>query len=516
MLLRGLHLASVLMPQEGWDEYQHLAVVAVLDERGTFPDYRDPIPESFLKYLQGVPLPDVAVRQLSSIGAQNYRGEIWWEDRFVPASSIQVPAGGEGHGLYQAQQGPLYYGVLLFLIHGFGLEEYSAWGDLGRLLNVILMAGTSVLWFFLFQAICPRRMGYLPLLLCVCVAMNSLYIYNFCRVTNDVLAVFLSTLAMLISVWGFKFMKESRSNRFLLCLGGVLGLLVGLAVLAKTYALVVIPALVLGAAWRFIRQGPGWRRVILFSAPLLLGYLLVAGPWHWDSLTRYQTLTPMQEAIQNQETGRGLFDAVSEVDYLLDRTLIPLFKGYFFAVGGWSVLLDGSLSWLHYRLVQLAWVGLVLALLFGFSRRRIIELWGQHPEIGFCLLFFCAAFFYHGYQSFLAYGITTTSVRYAAMVFPLLLLVYFTGAAALHPALGLLLGFAFVLVWGFTHLHLTYGLVIPHQTGLIELQDSLEVIGSYHSFLEFSSPWIHGGEALLLLGMVVLHLMQRRLKLKPS
>ena len=98
-LVRGVFLLSILPPFEGWDEYQHVAYVAYLVEKGCRPVLGDgnEVPRSLYAGLVQYPHPRLAIEQLERIGAREY-------GIFYNGGPPTARMDGKPIVLYQAQQ----------------------------------------------------------------------------------------------------------------------------------------------------------------------------------------------------------------------------------------------------------------------------------------------------------------------------------------------------------------------------------------------------------------------------
>src|SRR5688572_29773968 len=109
-LARGPLYLSVFPPLEGWDEYQHLAYIAHLDETGTMPvfDENTQVSPALRPLLAAIPQSPSGAEQLRDWGVVSY-AEYWNSPRVAASSDRRPPS----PRLYQAQQPPLAYLVAL-------------------------------------------------------------------------------------------------------------------------------------------------------------------------------------------------------------------------------------------------------------------------------------------------------------------------------------------------------------------------------------------------------------------
>jgi len=505
VLVKCLHLSSMLMPFEGWDEYQHLAVADFLEREGRRPTPHDTVRPEMWSFLTAHPHPDHSARQLGGLGARNYDGKIWSGREWIRPGEASIPR--HPPLLYEAQQGPLYYAFLIGLKRVFGLDSYLAWADAGRVANAFFAAITLVLWFVILRA--AYRTCSPPILaglVCTAVAANSLFIYDHARVANDTLANLLATATLAVYVLAVtRRGRETGAGPF--AIAALLGGMTALTTLTKAFGLALIPVLVIAipvVSWRRTgRPLPGLSRAGVFLA----AYLLVAGPYHHDCLERHGTLTGMQESVMNRSAGKDMTAITGEVPRLLRDVWLKLFVCGQYNVGGWSWEGGtGSFATFHLGLLELCAGLIVVALLFRASRRRWLSVLGTRPELFAFLVVFWIALLYHAVHSTLAYGEPTTNAWYAVLVLPVLVLVLLSGAYALDWRVAAGVGAAFCGVWSCAHYKSVVDKMLTVQTHQSSLAEGLAVLEPHHAFLHFTGPGVIALEyalLALLLGCVV-------------
>jgi hypothetical protein len=505
-LVKGLHLASVLMPFEGWDEYQHLAVADFLDAEGRMPRPSDRVRPAMWPFLRAHPHPDGSARQVEGLGARNYAGKVWsgreWIDPEAATGFDDPPL------LYQAQHGPVYYGFLVGLKHVLGLDSYLAWADAGRVANVIFGALMLVTWFLILSVVYRAEAPpLLAALVCTVVAANSLFTYNHARVANDALGNLLASVTLAVYV-----LAVSRATFFAgatrgLALAAGLGLLTGVTALTKGFGLALIPVFLLAlpaVAWRRERR-PGL--ALGLGAVFLAAYLAAAGWYHANCLAEHGTLTGMQDSVLNTADGRSIVSIADELPGLALRTVGRLFVFGQYNVGGWSFLGGtGSSSKWNRRAIQIGLGLLVLALLWRRSRRTELVALRARPELWLLMGALWAAILHHTFQSRLAFGLPMTNAWYAILVLPVLMLTVLLGAWSLYRPLAIVHAAVFCGVWSIAHYKSVIETMIPHQTGVEGLAEGLARIAPHHAFLHFTGPGVIGLEfalLALLFGVVV-------------
>lgn len=441
-IARGVFLLCVLPPLEGWDEYQHVAYIAYLDENGEPPVLSDEctVPRSMYPALVALPHAGFGIEQLGRIGARDY--EDFWSADLKP----QVRPDAPDIPLYQAQHAPLYYRL--------ALPVYRASGRAGDLLSVIsslrlvnLLLGAVSLAVALAAIGFVVRDGRPRFVIGILVALQPMFLLNSARVANDALGVLLGTLAI---AW---LLLMSKRNILFAAAGG--GLLVGAAILAKSVNIALIPFAL------FVLVRPVWNggRQATLSALGIAGFALAAGLVtfnHFEAnLNRFGMLTPMQEAVSNRAAGltaNGFVQSAMKVDWLEEAWRLLSRKTLW--VGGWSMIPPPRLLVkLHQGVILAAMIGAWFALSASRRReRRIIDPAGSLPVIILCLGI-GAGLCYHGIHSQIAWGRVATNSWYAAIAFPWMLVLVVQGLNLLPgKRAGMTLGVALAAVYALTEL----------------------------------------------------------------
>jgi hypothetical protein len=425
---RGIVLLCVFPPFEGWDEYQHVGYIVYCNETGRRPWLgQADVPASLLARLPAFPHCISALRQIGSLGAVDY-ATFWGHAR---QGNPPVAAAGR-IGLYQAQHGPLYYwlvGPLFESLGGVGDLKRSIGGL--RLVNLILTAGS--VWLALgiiARLVRDRRLTAFCGLL---IATHPLFLINGVRVANDALGVFLATASI---GWA---LHSPRRHPLARSFG--LGMLVGLAVLAKSVHIGLVPFIAACWLWTTLRPRDGHpRRLVLGRAfgmalALTCGFLVMTQSEFRANWTRFGSLTAMQEAVRNRDAGYGLGD-------LLRTARSISWPGFFRSHWLRKNLMSGGWSWAgnnnqrmyfrHELLVVtslLGWAWLVVPA----ARARIVKLF-LNPALPWLCLALCVGYSvslsYHAVQSELCWRAMTTNPWYAAAAYPWFLLLVTAGAFA--------------------------------------------------------------------------------------
>jgi Dolichyl-phosphate-mannose-protein mannosyltransferase len=430
VLCRGVVLLCVLPPFEAWDEYQHIGYMAYLAETGQRPVLgQADVPLTLLCRLSAFPQSRSALRQLGGCGAVDYA--TYWSC----LSRGEPPTAGDlthlRFPLYQAQHGPLYYRLATPLFSALGgvADLRTTIGGL-RLVNLVLTAGA--VWIALGIVRRLVREVRLAALCGLLIATQPLFLTNGARVANDALGVFLATAAVAMA------MNLTRRHSVAATLG--LGLVVGMAVLAKTVNLGLLPFV--AACWLTAlirnRDGAGVSvrtiRALGSASILLMGFLLVTHSEFLANFKRFGSPTVMQEAVVNRAAGRGTANLVRTASSIAWRDWAQ--KLWFrdnVMSGGWSWA--GKHEHLRSRHEILAGIGLLgwAWAIVPVARVRILRLFHDPLCPLLCLallLSYTGAMAYHVVQSRLCWGSISTNPWYAAAAYPWFLLLVSGGAFA--------------------------------------------------------------------------------------
>ena len=303
-LVRGMFVLSVLPPFEGWDEYQHLAYIAFLVEHGRDPVLKESrVPRSLYPTIVAYPQARFAVDQVGHLGALSYKD--FWKADAPPAVARDAPS----LPLYQAQHAPFYYRLMTPVFRML----WNAQTPLRlitalRLINVLFGAAAVLVAGLAIGRLVPGPARYVIVLL---IALQPLFLVNCARVGSDALSVLLGTIV----VSGIVLYIPRRAALASI----VAGVSWGLAILAKSSSLALLPFVL------FVPASFAWHRRLSARRAALAALLIVAVAGAVTlhrfrfNLAHYGVLTPMQEAVQNHEHGKGAGDlvrAATDVNWL--------------------------------------------------------------------------------------------------------------------------------------------------------------------------------------------------------
>jgi hypothetical protein len=354
-LARGPLYLAVFPPFEGWDEYQHLAYIAHLEETGTIPVFdQSRVTLALRPLVIGLPHSEWGGEQVREWGALSY-SEYW---------NSPAPAAGTERGaptsirLYQAQHPPLAYALAVpvwrALRTAHPLEAIYAI----RTMNLLLVAAALVLFAGALTRMVPAFAPRVAVFALVC--LHPLFFQNVARVANDALAV-------ATGVAGISLLALA-DGRTLLTRGLLAAGCIAASVWSKQTGLTLIPALVLGLPLIGWLQGASAGRLWRVSSVVGLTFLLLVAPlWLWN-YQQHGSIITTQESLELAARG-PVVDALAASFVSLDwRSLVQtLFVPGRVWVGGWSFLradqtLTGVYGWYWGILVATACVGGVIAM----------------------------------------------------------------------------------------------------------------------------------------------------------
>ncbi len=263
-LVRG-SFYCVLMPLwEGWDEYAHFAWLQHWLDKGTIPDFHDPVSREIDESMRLTPL----ANELKWIGPPYLIHPDWWAlpaaERAARRQSLATLPTAFAHQpalhtfeFYEAQQPPLYYWLLSEPLRFTGAWPLASRVLLIRLLSLLLASLTIPLTWLAAR----RIFGSGPALLCAALLATAPgFAIDVSRIANDSLAIALVSALVLL-------LTGSRPGWLWP------GLILGACLLSKAYLLTFLPALVI-LLWR---RKPDLIRILALA-------LLVGGWWYVRNL----------------------------------------------------------------------------------------------------------------------------------------------------------------------------------------------------------------------------------------
>lgn len=411
-VLRGVMLACVMPPFEGWDEISHLAYIDHYAHTGKPALYgQTMIDPAFLAAAFRFPQP-----QAISV-ATGYRD--YWAGQRTPAWAARIPT-----DIYEAQQTPLYYWMAAPLYRACGGRQNLVRAvAVLRLVNLALATAALTLQLaWIRQALAGR----LALAAACWVAFQPLLLLNASRVANDALAYLLGTLVVIVCLAP---RRDGWRNAL------ALAALLPLACWAKTTNLALVPLSLAALVFPAQPAVPLGRR-LMDASLLLLCTAAALAPYFLFNLRHFGLLVPMQEAVQNRLAGRTFAQVVHAAPW-------EQFPGWIASwwllndlwVGGWSFLqLPTGILHLHAALLLISAVPLLWGLLHREGRRQFPLGLRRTLLILLLVCSFHAALTIHAIESYSARaGGVFTNPWYMAVALPWLLLLLATSAGQFKP-----------------------------------------------------------------------------------
>jgi 4-amino-4-deoxy-L-arabinose transferase-like glycosyltransferase len=168
---------------------------------------------------------------------------------------------------YESHQPPLYYLIAspVYSVTGGSLTAL-------RLLSVLLGGGIIVLAYAIARVAVPRDPA-IALGAAAIVAFWPQHLATVSQVGNDVLAELLLAAVLFVIV------KRDRSARPVAsCV--LLGLLLGLVLITKTTAYIILPVAAIAVIWQWAREKGPARRIVVEALAVALPAALLALPWY--------------------------------------------------------------------------------------------------------------------------------------------------------------------------------------------------------------------------------------------
>ena len=294
---KGIATAVAFPPYSGHDEVAHYAYLKILAEEHRVPvipdieDWReqyeeyksafewDKMPEDLYKYAH------VGGRITSYTTQDWYGGQsnpVWtveYVEKFYPSGWVYT---GNHPPLFYALMSPVYYAI-----DSFDLDQQVL---LLRLATIPLGMLTVVFAYLTVRTLFPRD-NFLAMTVPAFVAFQPQISYEATMLNNDILAIALTSGVVWLLALGLR-------KRFPLWICMLIGLVLGLAVLAKSTSIMV--ALLVGIA---MLAGIGWRRGKEWLAKGTLTAAIagiVALPWFLYMMVRYGDPTALSTVADLQ------------------------------------------------------------------------------------------------------------------------------------------------------------------------------------------------------------------------
>jgi hypothetical protein len=420
-LARAPLYLSVLPPFEGWDEYQHLAYIAHLDETGSIPvfDERLRVPLSLRPLLVAEPHSPAGAEQLRDWGAVSY-DEYWNKPRPV---LIEPPP--SSPRLYQAQQPPLAYVLALPVWRALKTSPLAAIAAI-RSLNVLLVAAALAVFAAALARLVPSFAPRVAVFALVC--LHPLFFQNVARVANDGLAVAtgLAGISLLVLADG----------RTLLTRSLLAAALLAASVWSKQTSLTLIPALMVGPLATGWVHGIPARNYLGVTALAGVAFAVLVAPlWMW-SYQHYGTLLTTQDSVELAARGSTVAALATTLVTMAWKPVVEfLFVPGRPWVGGWSFVpmqetLATLYGWYWTALLAAAVAGGIVSL-----RRRPRTIPADLAVCAAVVACTAAGMTYHAVLSHAAFGRTMTTPWYFMTALPFLFVLVVRGLDAIDRRL---------------------------------------------------------------------------------
>lgn len=495
-LARGLFYCVQMPLWEGFDEWAHFAYVQHVAEHGRWPDRGAPVSDEIRSSLTLVPLSASAVES----APERITHDAFWllpaEERSrreqallnLHRTSMHIPTDAHPARQYEGQQPPLYFAILALpysLVDSWSLPARALLLRIGSLLIASLLI--PVTWKLAAITLPPGIPRILPPLLVAC--MPGLFI-SFCRISNETLSVTVMSCLALVSV-------QVASKREATRTWVLLGVVYGVALLTKAYAVALLPLLPLLAVVRVLRFGSRPRHEARHLVTAVAIALAISGWWYWITWKTTGSISGemLDHAAATMSYGRK-FEAFLSMSWL--RTLDSAAFTHLW-VGGWSFLVVRSWMYRVFEcLVLLAVAGLVVLYirlaLRAWRRKALRPLSARLLILTLIPLALTAAVAYHALLMFLVKDTTAAIGWYLHSVSACEVVLCAWGFAALAGTRWArrLLSFSAAL-FAALDVYTVHFLLIPYYTGFIRHSKA----GSLQSFrISAISDWSSAGEVL--------------------
>lgn len=304
---KGVVFAFIFPPFTGHDEVAHYAYLQVMADEGRIPVIPDPaqydaayrndtptnidvIPDSFVEYQRFI-TDDWYKAQSGIVRTVTYLGE------YMPSGWI-----------YTANHPPLYYMLVapVYLLTDSYSEETQLYAL--RLTAIVFGLLTVIFAYLTVRRLFPNE-PFLAVTVPALVAFQPQIAYESAMLNNDVLAIATTSACLYLIAVGLQ-------NRFTVGLCSWLGLALGLAVLSKATAVIVMPVIALAIVLRL-----GWKNVSAWMAKggLILGITaMLAAPWYAYMLNTYGSVSALAR-VQTLQWWNNRDETPTIIGQLTDR-----------------------------------------------------------------------------------------------------------------------------------------------------------------------------------------------------
>ena len=434
-LARAPLYLSVYPPFEGWDEHQHLAYIAHLDETGSIPVLNvSVVPRGLRPLTIAVPHSPAGANQLRGWGALPYAD--YWKATAPPADADREAS--FSFRLYQAQHPPLAYALALPIWRALKTTHPLEAIYAIRTMNVLLVAAALVLFAAALTRLVPAFGPRVAVFALVC--LHPLFFQNLARVANDALAVATGVAGISLLVLA--------GDRTLLTRGVLASGCIAAGVWSKQTSLTLIPALVLGLPLIGWAHNVSTNRLLRVAMMAGVAFLLLVAPlWLW-SYQHYGAITTQDHSLELAARGPVVAALATS---LVNMAWRPLVITHFVPgtpwVGGWSYLpmhetLADFYGWYWSILLAAAGAGAVVALHRARSAERAVSVLrtdgGAVAGLAVCaaiVIFTTLGMIYYSVLSHALFGQSMTNPWYFMTALPFLFVLLVRGLEAINRRL---------------------------------------------------------------------------------
>ncbi|MDQ3524554.1 MAG: glycosyltransferase family 39 protein [Chloroflexota bacterium] len=281
-LAKGVIFTFVFEPFSGHDEVAHYAYLQILVEEQRIPVIPDPVAFDANYSMANPPHFDAFPSYMEEYS--RFTTPDWYKDAdtgqvyaAVTFLGNHLPSG----WIYTANHPPLYY-LLVAPVYWMTADASPEAQLYALRLAAIPLGMLTVLFAFLTARRLFPRDRFLAVTVPTLVAFQPQIAYEAAMLNNDILAIATTSACIYLIVVGLQ-------NRFTVGLCAWLGLVLGLAMISKSTALVVMPVIAVAMIARL-----GWKNVRewLPKGAFVLGITaVIAAPWYAHMLATYGNFT---------------------------------------------------------------------------------------------------------------------------------------------------------------------------------------------------------------------------------
>jgi hypothetical protein len=424
-LVRGIFYCSVFPLWEGFDEWSHYAFVQHFRIHATLPDSFTTVSAEIRESLKLTPLP----WELRNWPSPHAVHDVYWslpagerERRHRELENLEwnlaaVPAA-QPLAIYEAQQPPLYYWLAAVLDGIASNANLKTRVMILRLVGILLTSVAIPLLYFAAKLVWHDRR--IALGLCALLAAMPGFLIDVARAGNECLGV---TCCSLVVGAALVALRRPES----IGVHAALGCLLGLALLAKAYALAFVPLPALLAVLQSARAKGLRKKIWTNLCGVWIVALAVSGWWYIRAWSLTGTISG--EQIDAASRRLGWTEKLTQAANVNWLSAIDSASFSHIWWGNWSFL--NLRSWM-YHVFQAVVIAAVLGLVVLLA--KALQRWRRGRPLGwFTAQFFllvsaytllCVGLAYRVLAVFVAYGLSTTMgwYLYSVVVIEILLM----------------------------------------------------------------------------------------------